>query len=413
MASQYPPSLRILLPALILVFEIAFILIFYFFVSYDHPRDLAIYPAFQDVNVMVFFGFGFLLAFLRRYGFSSTGFGLLLAALGAQWAVIVDGFLFHFSDGKVKITLQSLLTAIMSIPTVLISAGAILGKANPVQLILMALIEVTVFATNRWIAVGILQVANHLSLMYVHLFGAYFGLTIAWWLHHPSLNQKVEKETSKPVSHLFAMLGTLFLWMFWPSFNSILIDNSRVKSFAIYNTYFAIASSTIAAFAVSVATSKNGKLSMAQIQNATLAGGVAIGFSASSIQHPWTAMTLGLLAGTISVLASVFFQTCLNPFLGIHDTCGVHSTFGLPSLLGGVAHIILIIAEQWRSSHQSDWGYMALLALGALSLSIVLSFVAGLVTGFLLISKLWKSPPATKYFDDQAYWEFPHLAVGY
>ncbi|KAL8220609.1 UNVERIFIED_CONTAM: hypothetical protein K2H54_050501 [Gekko kuhli] len=107
---------------------------------------------------MVCFGFGFFLAFLRRYGFSSTGFGLLLTALGVQWAVIMDGFLFHFSHGKVKITLQSILTAVMSIPTVLISAGAVLGKANPIQLIFMAMMEVTIFTTNRWIAVGVLQV---------------------------------------------------------------------------------------------------------------------------------------------------------------------------------------------------------------------------------------------------------------
>ncbi|XP_060114357.1 RH-like protein [Heteronotia binoei] len=412
MASQYPPSLRIHLPALILVYEISFILIFYFFVSYDHQGDLAVYPAFQDVSVMVFFGFGFLLAFLRRYGFSSTGFGLLLAALGVQWAVIMDGFLFHFSHGKMKISLQSILTATMSTPTVLISAGAVLGKANPIQLILMAMIEVTIFATNRWIVVGILQVPNHLSLMYVHVFGTYFGLMIAWWLYHPSLSQKAEKETSKPVSHLFAMLGTLFLWMFWPSFNSVLIDG-RLRSVAIYNTYFAIASSTVAAFALSVATHKDGKISMAHIHNAALAGGVAIGFSASSIQYPWIAITLGLLAGTISILGSVFLQKCLNTYLRIHDTCGVHSTFGLPSLLGGVAHIVLTIADHWGSSTQSHWGYVALMELGALSLSIVLSLVAGLVTGFLLISKLWKAPHVTKYFDDQAYWEFPHLAVGF
>ncbi|XP_077193765.1 RH-like protein isoform X2 [Paroedura picta] len=361
---------------------------------------------------MVFFGFGFFLSFLRRYGFSSTGFGLLLAALGVQWAVIMDGFLFHFSDGKVRISLQSILTAIMSIPTVLISSGAVLGKANPIQLILMAMIEVTVFTTNRWIAVDILQVPNHLSLMYVHVFGTYFGLMIAWWLHHPSLSQRAEKETSRTVSHLFAMLGTLFLWMFWPSFNSVLID-ARLRSVAIYNTYFAIASSTVAAFALSAAANKDGKLSMAQIHNATLAGGVAIGFSASSIQHPWIAITLGLLAGIVSILGSVFLQKCLNTYLRIHDTCGVHSTFGLPSLLGGVAHILHTIVDHWGSSSQSHWGYMALMELGALSLSIILSLGAGLLTGFLLISKSWKGPHFTKYFDDQAYWEFPHLAEGY
>lgn len=61
---------------------------------------------FQDVHVMVFLGFGFLMSFLRRYGFSSTGFNLLVAALGVQWATLVNGFLFEFSDGKIRINMM-------------------------------------------------------------------------------------------------------------------------------------------------------------------------------------------------------------------------------------------------------------------------------------------------------------------
>lgn len=39
------------------------------------------------------------------------------------------------------------------------------------------------------------------------------------------------------------------------------------------------------------------------------------------------------------------FQANFNHVLGIHDTCGVHYTFGLPGLLGGIAYILLIIYE--------------------------------------------------------------------
>ncbi|KAK9394751.1 RH-like [Crotalus adamanteus] len=107
MSSQYPPNLRICLPVLILLLEAALILVFGFFVSYEQSQNLTRdYPVFQDVSLMVIFGFAYFLAFLQRYGFSSIGFSLLLAALGVQWAVIVDGFLFHFSAGKIRINLQ-------------------------------------------------------------------------------------------------------------------------------------------------------------------------------------------------------------------------------------------------------------------------------------------------------------------
>ncbi|XP_062996009.1 blood group Rh(CE) polypeptide [Elgaria multicarinata webbii] len=414
MGSQYPPSLRFHLSGLILILETAFIILFYFFVSYDHrshQRDFAIYPAFQDVNVMVIFGFAYLMAFLRRYGFSSTGFGLLLAALGVQWVVIVDGFLFNFSDGEVKINLQSIVAALMSITTVLISAGAILGKVNLMQLVGMAVVELTAFTVTRWLAVDQLQIKSHVSLMHVHLFGAYFGLMVSWVFNDASLSLRVEKESSKPVSELFAMLGTLFLWMFWPSFNSVLIKDGAEKLAAVYNTYFAIAASSVAAFSFSVATSKNGKLSMAHIRNATLAGGVALSFSASTIRQPWIAMILGLAAGAVSVLGFAFLQKLLDSPLKIHDTCGVHSTFGLPSILGGITHVILTMID--NQENLSILGYSVLIEVGALSLSMAVGLLGGILTGFFLRCKLWKAPPVTKYFDDQAYWEFPHLAVGY
>ncbi|KAM7138536.1 RH-like protein isoform 1-T2 [Macrochelys suwanniensis] len=414
MGSDYPPSLRCGLPGLILFLETAFILIFWFCFSNEHGRtskDLEIYPAFQDVNVLVIFGFGFLLAFLKRYGFSSTGFNLLIAALGVQWAVLVEGFLFSSSAGKMKISLHSVLKASISVTAVLISAGALLGKANPIQLIWMAMVEVAAFSTSRWINVKFLKIEEHTSLMHVHIFGTYFGLAVSWWLYHSSLSERVEKEKPNLISDLFSMLGTLFLWMFWPSFNSVLIVDVMEKRNAVCNTYYAVAVSAAAAFALSSLSSRNGKIRMIHIHHAALAGGVALGFSAPIIPHPWIAMILGLLASMVAVLGSHCLQTCLNSVFKIHDTCGVHYTFGLPGLLGAIVNVILFVIIKWASL--SSLGYLALIEVGAFMLTTAIGLGTGFITGFILTFKLWKTLPASKYFDDQAYWEFPHLAYGF
>lgn len=55
------------------------------------------YVVFQDVHVMIFVGFGFLMTFLRRYGYSSIGFNLLMAAFAVQWSTITSG-LFTFIE---------------------------------------------------------------------------------------------------------------------------------------------------------------------------------------------------------------------------------------------------------------------------------------------------------------------------
>ena len=54
--------------------------------------------------------------------------------------------------------------------------------------------------------------------MYVHAFGAYFGLAVAKVLNHKEVEN--EKESSNYNSDLFSMIGTIFLWLYWPSFNS-------------------------------------------------------------------------------------------------------------------------------------------------------------------------------------------------
>lgn len=59
---------------------------------------------FQDVHVMIFVGFGFLMTFLKRYSFGGVGFNFLIAAFGLQWALLMQGWFHHLGDdGKISI----------------------------------------------------------------------------------------------------------------------------------------------------------------------------------------------------------------------------------------------------------------------------------------------------------------------
>ena len=44
------------------------------------------------------------------------------------------------------------------------------------------------------------------------------GLTVARVLYNPA-HAKSDKEGSSYTSDKFSMIGSVFLWMFWPSFN--------------------------------------------------------------------------------------------------------------------------------------------------------------------------------------------------
>ncbi|XP_064158442.1 rh blood group, D antigen [Anguilla rostrata] len=345
MAPKYAPSLRGYLPPMTLLLETTFISLFAFFVEYEDPAVIStdVYAAFQDVNAMVLLGFGFLASFLVRYSFSGTAFTLLVTSLAVQWAVLVDGFLFAFDQGKIRIGMNSLATANLCAASALISMGAVLGKTNPAHLMIMALLEVTGFMVNRWILQTFLKVQPVDAIMLLHVFGACFGLMVSWVLYRSGLGPRHEKETTDRRTGLFAALGALFLWMFWPSFNSVLIsqDHPGSKLQAISSTYLSLATSTVAAFLVSVVTHPRGKINMIHIQNASLAGGVAVGVAVSAVDVPWVAMVIGLSAGVVSTLGFRYLKPHLQLVFKFHDTCGVLSVHAMPGILGWAAYFLI------------------------------------------------------------------------
>ncbi|KAL5019943.1 hypothetical protein ScPMuIL_002835 [Solemya velum] len=142
MASLWMSKLK--LPLLLLILQIIFVVLFGLTVEYDDSADAKrsssktndvekYYPMFQDVHVMIFVGFGFLMTFLKRYGYSSVGFNMLLGALVIQWAILVLGY-FHKEHDKVQVGITSMLTADFAAAAVLITFGALLGKVGPLHI---------------------------------------------------------------------------------------------------------------------------------------------------------------------------------------------------------------------------------------------------------------------------------------
>ena len=62
----------------------------------------------------------------------------------------------------------------------------------------------------------------------------------------------------------------------------------------------------MASFATSAFFNEHNKFVMAHIQNATLAGGVAIGAVADLFSQPYGALIVGSVAGSVSVLGFEF-----------------------------------------------------------------------------------------------------------
>ncbi|KAI9559795.1 hypothetical protein GHT06_013802 [Daphnia sinensis] len=435
--------------------QVAFIILFGVFVEYDKEAHSArafdkdanattnegnslghYYPMFQDVHVMMFIGFGFLMTFLKKYGYSAVAVNFLIAAIVLQWATLCQGFYHTFDGQKIHITITSLLNADFASATVLISFGAVIGVTTPLQLAVMAVCEIAIFASNEHLGLEVLRISDIGASMLVHVFGAYFGLAVSCVLRRDVTS---EKEGASYNSDIFAMIGTIFLWLFWPSFNAGLAEGDAQHR-AVINTYYSLAACCVTAFAISSLVSKEHKFDMVHIQNSTLAGGVAIGTAADMMINPFGAMIVGSIAGTVSVLGYRYLTPVINRKFGIHDTCGVHNLHGMPGVIAGIVGAITAAAAT-----QEEYGYSLYRQFSArgplegtpeyvelhhhiehlhpglgrsasmqggyqiatLFITLAIAISGGLVTGLIMRLPIFGKVPRDHLFDDELSWEVP------
>ena len=90
-------NLKYICPIYLMIFQIAFIILMGFFGNYANVNGKEqvpyYYAMWQDVHTMMFIGFGFLMTFLKKYGYGSVGFNMLIAVYVTEWALLVRGWL--------------------------------------------------------------------------------------------------------------------------------------------------------------------------------------------------------------------------------------------------------------------------------------------------------------------------------
>lgn len=187
--------------------------------------------------------------------------------------------------------------------------------------------------------------------MIIHTFGAFFGLSVTlFYQGKEAIEDKKGMGIGNYLSDLVSMIGTLFLFCFWPSFNAA-TGVGAAQHRAIINTYLSISTSVIASIIVAKAT-HSGRLEMEIILNASLAGGVAVGASADIICAPAGAMVAGFVTGTISSFGFAYLSGALRRLINLHDTCGVLNLHGMPGVIGGIVSAIVASRGQYNFGNQ-------------------------------------------------------------
>jgi len=279
-------------------------------------------------------------------------------------------------------------------------------------------VECVFYALNSAIVTKRLYVADAGGSMYIHAFGAYFGIAASMVLHRIKIND--QKEYTTKHSDVFSMLGTIFLWMYWPSFNgATLAEFPHQQNRAFVNTYLALTASCIMTFVTSPLLTAGYKMRMSHIQNGTLAGAVGIGACADLNVEPWGAVLIGMISGVVTVLSYRYVTPCLNRRLRAHDTCGVHNLHGIPGVLSGLFSAIAAASIEDKEytgqggvtsiypKRPGNWTRSKQASMQILGLFVSLAFAAvgGVLAG--LLAK-WIDPMGEQdFFEDEADWEVP------
>lgn len=387
-------------------------------IALGESQITAVYPVFMDIHVMIFIGFGYLMTFLKKYGFGAVSINYMIAAVAFEWGIIIEGIMITIFEDRfgdaIELDVGHMFSGDFAAATVLITFGGLLGKVSPTQLLFVCIVELVFYALNAQILLSSLGIADIGGTMVIHMFGAYFGLACSW-MCSPKASFTSEKNGSVVTSDLFSMIGAVFLFIFWPSFvGALATGNARNR--AMLNTTLCIVSSTVTAFFASQLLRK-GKFDMVDVQNATLAGGVTIGAIADMALSPAIAICVGVVAGGVSCYGYVKVQPWLEEKWGLHDTCGINNLHGMPSIAGGIFSIFGALNANTDNYGSKEgiavvFGAMieddktateqALAQLGGVIVTLVIAIGAGLVTGWIIQYDIFEPIKADSHLFEDA-----------
>lgn len=332
--------------------------------NFGNIYDSLKYEKSIHILAMLLVGFGFLMVFIRKHGFSSLTATFLVVSIALPLYVLLKSLI---GEDFSIISIDSLIMAEFAAAALLIAIGAPLGRLKMNQYIVLAVLFIPAYIFNEWVILesglftGFVDVGGSIV---IHAFGAYFGLGVVANTLSKFKDQPGAQTNS--TSDRFALLGSMLLWIFWPSFTSALVAPNEVVITAI-NTIFALCGATLATYVFTKLLRK--KIAIADIANAALAGGVAIG-SVCNTTTPGYAILIGLAAGAVSTIGYVIIAPRLEKLIRGTDTCGVHNLHGLPGILGGLAGLFVA-------------GSVGI-QLGGIVTTVVLALVFGKVTGIVV-----------------------------
>lgn len=375
------------------------------------------YLYYSHIIVLTLVGYGYLLTFGRNGSISALFYTFLLAATVLQWSLVVNEFWYRvFTDDwntNFELNVTDLINASYTTVTILITAAILLGKASIFQLVFLAIVEVDLYGLNQYILRDNLNIPTYEHHLFVHEFGAFFGLGALFFIGKRVKAAQESQSDASLTPYITSLLGTLFIFAFFPSFNAALVP-AAFQSRVIVNTFLALTSSVVVTFLFS-GIFNNGLFCPVEVRNAAIAGGIAISSSIGVVNGPAAACGTGLVAA----LAALFGIRRFTPFIakfGFHDSSNFFSVNFFASLVGGVGTMITLAdANSQGTFYGADYvqfypsGYDASPNhVAAYFITFGIAFLSGLICGFVFSGSFFQPHTPAATLKDTDYVVLPH-----
>ncbi|KAH8024399.1 hypothetical protein HPB51_022883 [Rhipicephalus microplus] len=161
--------------------------------EYNEATFNRFYPMFEDVHVMVYVGFGYLMTFLRRFGYSAVGNTLLQSAIVLQWAVIMRG-IWRYTAPRYGSTWRGASHDKRYYLFAVMTRDSPQGGNRDGRLVKLT-------------SVSFSQAADPGGSIFLHTFGAYFGLSVAFVTHNKE-HVGNRNEGSSYIADVFSMIAS-------------------------------------------------------------------------------------------------------------------------------------------------------------------------------------------------------------
>lgn len=411
------------------------------FTEYDHNGyNESQYGMYQDVNVMIMVGFGFLFCLLPRYGWSAVSIVMITAAMTIEWNTLCHGWIRNQKndpDGafgwwpkksdapagqagwnRINVSMDLLMNGVFAAASVLIALGCVLGRSSVQQTILMMFFFVPLYVANQYVLFNKIGARDTGGTMYIHCFGAFFGCAVSWMLGYNTKYDQKRKfnEDSNYNTNLLALIGTLFLWCYYPSFNAYAVTPDAAatgleiggKYRATFNTYLGLVGAAATVIILSDSSWKK-KDKMIHMQTGVLAGGVGIGCLADMYLEPWGALLMGSTTGLVAWLCIGWWTEFMEKKLKIHDTADCMALHGICAFWSAFGSCVAFAADSRNDVYRgaNSVGKMAGLQIGGIFATAAIAIAGGLITGFIV--SLWGNDD--HWYDDQAHFHEQTLDV--